>query len=215
MGRSELERTNALAALRNLAEDADNQRRIAEQGGVPLLVAQLRSGSDARKAFAAGALWHLSAQSKNQVAIADAGGIPALLQLAKSGDEVQRENAMGAIMKLTETKANRARIIQAGGVEVLVGSIQGEDGGSLRPMIQGCGGVLEPDGSFHPTTVGERVEQQATDEAKESGNPASTTVEQVEQVGNGKNSGSPADKVGTGFHAANKPGFVSTTPIVQ
>jgi HEAT repeat protein len=126
-GRSAAERANALAALRNLAQDdADTQALIAETGGIPPLVAHIASGDDAHKAFAAGVLWHLSATAEHQVAIAKAGGIPPLVALARDGNEVQRENATGALMKLAETRANQSLIAKAGGIAVLLACITDE-----------------------------------------------------------------------------------------
>lgn len=126
-GRSAAERANAIAALRNLAQDnADTQALIAETGGIPPLVAHVASGDDAHKAFAAGVLWHLSASAERQVAIAEAGGIEPLVVLARDGNAVQRENATGALMKLAETKGNQARIAKAGGIAVLLACIADE-----------------------------------------------------------------------------------------
>lgn len=100
-------------------------------GGVPPLVALVRSGTDAQKTFASEALWHLSELAENQIVIANAGGVPALVSLVRDGDEVQRENATGALMKLAETKANKALIAKASDVAVLLEMIRDVDGGDV------------------------------------------------------------------------------------
>ena len=56
---------------------------IMSAGGIELLLALVRGGSEAQKEEAAGALMNLAANAENQVAIARAGGIEPLLALAR------------------------------------------------------------------------------------------------------------------------------------
>ena len=70
---------------------------IAAAGGIEVLIALARHGTEAQKEEAAGALWNLSANDDNSVAIAAAGGVEVLVSLARDGNEAQKERAAGAL----------------------------------------------------------------------------------------------------------------------
>ena len=69
-----VQKESAAAALRNLANNADNMVAIAKAGGIAPLVALARDGTDVQKEKAAGALGNLAVNAGNKVAIAKLGG---------------------------------------------------------------------------------------------------------------------------------------------
>lgn len=79
------------------------QLKIADAGAIPLLVACLRSPSDATRKVSASALWNLAYRNNaNRRAIALAGAIPPLVALLGDGaSEGCRQEAARALSNLS------------------------------------------------------------------------------------------------------------------
>ena len=119
------------AALWSLSErNESNQKSIAGEGGIPLLIALLDDHPDIH-CDAGGALWSLAAEEQNQRLIAEAGGIPKLCDLLKPGapNVAAQDTASGALHRLAANVANRKLIAEASGITLLVPLF---DGGSAR-----------------------------------------------------------------------------------
>ena len=88
----------ALAATTNLAE-------IAKAGGIPLLVALMRDGTDQQKASALSALSQFAQYSIiNKLTIAQAGGIPPLVALMRDGNDEQKYYAVEALSHIANVQ---------------------------------------------------------------------------------------------------------------
>jgi len=96
-----------------------NQRAIADAGGIQPLIALL-DGSPEVHRDVAGALWSLASDPTNQKSIAAHGGIPSLVGLLRTGSASAQETAAGALYALAETADNRVAIAAAGGIPLLV-----------------------------------------------------------------------------------------------
>lgn len=107
---------NAAGALWSLASDAENQKRIAEDGGIPHLVELLTSGRKmgtfaGAEETAAGALRSLARREANRDLIAEAGGISLLVPLFDGGSEMVKSEVTGALLTLvTDNPANQFTI---------------------------------------------------------------------------------------------------------
>ena len=117
------------AALWSLSErNEDNQKLIAHEGGIPLLIALLNDHPEIH-CEAAGALWSLAAEATNQRLIAEAAGIPKLCELLKplAPNVLAQETATGALHRLAANADNRNIIADADGISLLIPLF---DGGS-------------------------------------------------------------------------------------
>ena len=127
--------------LANLSSNDDDiiqtirQIRVAIRaaGGIKVLVALAREGSDSGKAQAALGLANLSSNDDEaRAAIAGAGGIPVLVALVREGSDSGKANAAGTLANLASTSIeNKMAIADAGGIKVLValageGSVSGK-----------------------------------------------------------------------------------------
>lgn len=132
------------AALWSLSIDnPSNQKAIAEESGLPKLIALIDDRPEIHR-NAAGALWSLAADSENQRLIADAGGIPQLVELLNSGRKLgtlvgAEETAAGALRSLALRPENRDLIAEAGGISLLVPLF---DGGSELAKTEVTGALL-------------------------------------------------------------------------
>ena len=89
------------AALADLAHDNhDMQDAIIEAGGVPPLLAFIRSGTLVGQEHAARAIWHLAEQIDNQQVHVDSNAIPDLVMLLKSGSPKAQEYSAAGISDL-------------------------------------------------------------------------------------------------------------------
>ena len=96
-------KASAARALWSLAaNDAGNQMRIAQAGGIAPLVQVLRLGEPQGRASAARALWNLASHEDDGLkhSIADAGAIAPLVDLLHHGGEQDRATAAGALSNL-------------------------------------------------------------------------------------------------------------------
>jgi vacuolar protein 8 len=81
-----------------LARKAANRVKIAEAGGIELLVALLRDGTQEGKEYAAMALGSVAyGNDANRVKIAEAGGIELLIVLLRDGTEEGKKYAAVAL----------------------------------------------------------------------------------------------------------------------
>jgi vacuolar protein 8 len=135
----------AAGALGDVAcGDSAMQRLIVEGGGVPPLLALLRSSSTVSQANAARAIWHLCSSVEHQARIVDSNAIPELVQLSRTGSAAAQgfaaavisELAKGAIIEREkqqllpddEKSTDRLSVIaQAGGITPLVGLLSTGD----------------------------------------------------------------------------------------
>ena len=135
----------AAGALGDVAcGDSAMQRLIVEGGGVPPLLALLRSSSTVSQANAARAIWHLCSSVEHQARIVDCNAIPELVQLSRTGSAAAQgfaaavisELAKGAIIEREkqqflpddEKPTDRLSVIaQAGGITPLVGLLSTGD----------------------------------------------------------------------------------------
>jgi len=135
----------AAGALGDVAcGDSAMQRLIVEGGGVPPLLALLRSSSTVSQANAARAIWHLCSSVEHQARIVDSNAIPELVQLSRTGSAAAQgfaaavisELAKGAIIEREkqqllpddEKPTDRLSVIaQAGGITPLVGLLSTGD----------------------------------------------------------------------------------------
>jgi vacuolar protein 8 len=110
-----------------------NQKLIAQQGGIPLLIALLDDHPDIHY-DAAGALWSLSEEPTNQELIAEAGGIPKLCGLLKyvAVNKAARETASGALERLAANADNRVLIADSNGVDLLIPLFDGGSAGTKK-----------------------------------------------------------------------------------
>ena len=97
-----------------------NQKSIAQEGGIPLLIAMLSDHPEVRR-DAAGALWSLGADTDNQRLIAQAGGIPKLADLLKTAkNNTAQDTAAGALESLAQLPVNREQIADSDGISLLI-----------------------------------------------------------------------------------------------
>ena len=140
-GEHHLTQTELCAALWSLSTDnSSNQMSIAEEGGLPKLIALLSDNPEIHR-DAAGALWSLSKDSTNQRLIAEAEGIPRLSDLLKYGAKnvSAQETAAGALHSLASRPENRDIISSAGSIDVLIPLF---DGGSAETKQEVTGALL-------------------------------------------------------------------------
>ena len=110
----------ASSALWSMAyENKENQKAIADEGGIPSLISLLSYQRSEVHRDSAGALWALSASTENQILIADSEGIKPLVALLQGSESGSQETAAGALHVLAELPANRKAIAEAGGVPAL------------------------------------------------------------------------------------------------
>lgn len=120
-------------------ENGANQAKIAQAGGISLLVSLISDHPDIHR-NAAGALWSLAADEKNRITIAAEGGIPQLVELLKTGSQnLAQESAAGALRTLAMNPTNRSKIADSGGIPNL---IQLFDGGSEMAKTEVTGAIL-------------------------------------------------------------------------
>ena len=129
-GKSLVRKELAAALWSTAHEHPANRRRIAELGGIPLLIALLGDHMDVRR-DAAGALGSLCVDPKNQQHILESGGIPKLLaqlECAGAPESITRvpqsyvaalETAVSALHSLTGHPGSRIQIVSAGGISHL------------------------------------------------------------------------------------------------
>lgn len=92
---------HASAALADIAHDNFNmQDLIIGDGGIPPLLAFIRSGTPLGQEHGARAIWHLAEQNSNQMALINCGAIPDLVMLVKSGSPKAQEYAAAGLMDL-------------------------------------------------------------------------------------------------------------------
>eukprot|EP00873_Tetraselmis_striata_P008985 jgi/Tetstr1/429249/TSEL_001911.t2 len=101
---------------------------IVAAGGVALLVALLRSGSDAAKEAAAEALERLSSGRGQVVAIANVGGLEELLRIIQQGNPEAIKAAACTIANFAFSHQNSSAIERAGGVPILLELLQRGEG---------------------------------------------------------------------------------------
>ena len=93
----------AAATLSDLAfGDSAMQGEIISAGGVPPLLALLKSGSIVSQEHAARATWTLCMAPENQKVIVDSGAIPELVALCKTGSESGKGYAAAVISELAK-----------------------------------------------------------------------------------------------------------------
>ena len=91
----------ASAALADIAHDNFNmQDLIIGDGGIPPLLAFIRSGTPLGQEHGARAIWHLAEQNSNQKALINCGAIPDIVMLVKSGSPKAQEYAAACMMDL-------------------------------------------------------------------------------------------------------------------
>ena len=88
-------------------------RKIAQAGGIPLLVDLTRKGSDAQKEQAAAALRGLACDGPIKASIARAGGIEPLVALARGGTAAQKEQAKTALTNLAHDNDDNRKAMSA------------------------------------------------------------------------------------------------------
>ena len=118
-------RSNAAAALWNLAVNLNNQVEIGNAGAIPHLAALLSVSSmpEARD-HAAGAIGNLAASQDNLPRLRAANVVQKLIGLLSGDSEEGRSNAAGALGNLATTPEMRAAIGGAGAVVPLVAMYQ-------------------------------------------------------------------------------------------
>ncbi|MEK9699682.1 MAG: hypothetical protein VW270_28150, partial [Candidatus Poseidoniales archaeon] len=128
-----------------LANNDDNQVRIAAEGGIEVLIALARDGAAGGKTEAARALGNLANNDDNQVRIAAEGGIEVLIALARDGAAGGKTEAARALGNLANNDDNQVRIAAEGGIEVLIalardGSVGGKTEAvrALRIFLLSC-----------------------------------------------------------------------------
>ena len=126
-----IQREMASAVWSMTFQNPDNQKAIADAGGIPPLIALLGGNPEVHK-DAAGALWSLAASSENQVIIASEGGIVPFVELVKNGSFGAQETSAGALFALAEERDNRVSIAAAGGIPALVALFDGGTEGSIE-----------------------------------------------------------------------------------
>ena len=105
-------RKNAAKALRNLALNDENQKKIAEAGGIPLLVGLLNDELSNIRKRAVAVLVTLSVNDENKQKIVEAGGIIILVNTitnTKIPNNIKSESAV-ILFRLASNK-NNAKII--------------------------------------------------------------------------------------------------------
>lgn len=70
---------------------------LANEGGIPPLVALVRDGSAEGKTVGAAALWNLAANGDNQAKIANEGVMPPLVALVRDGSAEGKTVGAGAL----------------------------------------------------------------------------------------------------------------------
>ena len=115
-------KSNAAAALWNLAVNAENQLKMGQSGAVPLLADMLTATAGAQdgKAHAAGALGNLAASADNMPALARANVVAPLARLLTSELSEARANAAGALGNLAVSPAMSEALSQANVIPALV-----------------------------------------------------------------------------------------------
>ena len=104
----------------------DARMAIAMAGGIPPLIAMVRSGSQSNKATAAQALASLSTDYDNKIVIAASGGIPPLVELSRSGSSQGKEAATLALARITTgAENNQVAVATAAGVVPLLDIMRG------------------------------------------------------------------------------------------
>ena len=120
----------AAATLSDLAfGDAAMQREIIEGGGVPPLIALLRSGSVVSQEHAARAIWTLSMTVANHSIVMDSGAVPELIALCKGGSENGKGYAAAVISEL----GKGAIAARQAAVDSSSASKEGKDEGESLP----------------------------------------------------------------------------------
>ena len=133
--RARVQKEMASAIWAMSKESVENQIAIADEGGIPPLIALLE-GHTEMHCDVGGALWSLAANMENQKTIAAKGGIRPLVGLLRSGSVGAQETCAGALHALAATSANRVSIADEGGIPLLVALF---DGGSLAAIEQARG----------------------------------------------------------------------------
>ena len=123
-------------------KNGPNQATIADEGGVPSLIALLSNPRAEVHRDAAGALWSLGESPANQELIAKKGGIAPLVALLTEGSPGAQETAAGALRSLAALPENRVAIAEANGVPALVSLFEAatteakvEAAGALSTMV--------------------------------------------------------------------------------
>lgn len=116
---------NAIAAISKLAESDNIQKKIAQAGGVPLLVNTLASSTNAKELMQYAQLYTLAADAlskfasrgkENQAQITDAGAIPSLVAILGAPLPDLQANAAECLGKLaTNNSENQVAIARTGG----------------------------------------------------------------------------------------------------
>lgn len=119
----------AAKALANIAVCAPNKAVVVAAGGVPLLVAVVRSGTAATQTEAVAALANLAVDDDAELRIAAEGGVDAVVRagaaaapLADAGDELALEllaQACRALRNLSVASTNKELVRECGGVALL------------------------------------------------------------------------------------------------
>jgi hypothetical protein len=134
-------KTNAAAALYDLASSNDaNRAAVMRAGALPLLVELLSNGLDKEREDAAATLCSLAAGiAANKAAVAAAGVIPLLVELLGSGSEGLRSKATGTLVNIAgtdHTAGMRAGVIPQQ-VELLRGGCD-----EVKALAAGTLGIL-------------------------------------------------------------------------
>lgn len=88
-------------ALADIAHaNSDMQFAIIDDGGVPPLLAFIRTGSQLGQEHAARAIWNLATITETHQTIVESGAIPDLVQLLKTGSPKAQEMAAAAVSEL-------------------------------------------------------------------------------------------------------------------
>ncbi|XP_010547920.1 PREDICTED: U-box domain-containing protein 18 [Tarenaya hassleriana] len=126
---------NAMAALLNISKNIAGKSKIAQNGGLGIIVEVLNDGmrSETRQ-NAATALFYLSAVGDYSRLIGEnPDSIPGLLNLIKGciHNDFAKRNALMAIMGLLMQQDNHWRVLAGGAVPVLLDLMRSEDSGEL------------------------------------------------------------------------------------
>jgi hypothetical protein len=107
-------------ALLSLAVNADNQGKVAAEGGIGAILEAMRGHPESEEVQAAGCggLWNLAVNADNQVKVAAEGGIGAILGAMRGHPESEEVQAAGcgALWNLAVNADNQVKVATEGGI---------------------------------------------------------------------------------------------------
>jgi hypothetical protein len=91
---SMLEQVCAAGELKTIIfKSGDMKEAVVQQGGIPPLIALLKTGATEGKTNAAGALCYITGNIANRTLVVQGGGIPPLVELLKTGSAEGKTHA--------------------------------------------------------------------------------------------------------------------------